>query len=146
LATARLAARELGCTAETVSGLHENDRTGLPVLPTPEFRERMRQFFAHANEHFMGDETADQAYQRFDRAVHTVIEQHAGTIVVVAHGAVITLFVSRHAGLEPFALWEQLDLPAYVVMSLPGLSLIEIVPSVAAESAIAPGQALEVEK
>ncbi len=39
--------------------------------------------------------------------------------MVVAHGTVITLFVARRAGLEPFPFWKRLGLPAFVALSLP---------------------------
>ena len=57
--------------------------------------------------------------------------QHAGeSVVTVTHGTVISLFVAERAGVDPYNLWRQLDLPSYVVLSVPELKLIEVVGSV----------------
>jgi broad specificity phosphatase PhoE len=49
---------------------------------------------------------------------------------VVTHGTVISLFVSRRAGLDGFPLWQNLDLPALVVLRLPGFRCVNLVKSV----------------
>lgn len=50
-----------------------------------------------------------------------------GNIIIVAHGTVITLFVSRRAGLEPFPFWKRLALPSFVVLSLPDQAVESVV-------------------
>ncbi len=63
-------------------------------------------------------------------ALAGVMERHAHeNIAVVAHGTVITLFVARAAGIEPFALWRRLGLPSFIVLSLPALAVQEIIDS-----------------
>jgi hypothetical protein len=51
---------------------------------------------------------------------------------VVAHGIVITLFIARAAGLAPFPLWKRLALPSFIVLSMPGYEVLEIIERVAA--------------
>lgn len=50
---------------------------------------------------------------------------------MVAHGTVIALAVARAAGVAPFPLWRRLGLPSVVLLSRPGLALVEVVESIA---------------
>src|SRR5262249_47477752 len=85
-----------------------------------ELEARIARFFAEPGTHIMGNETADQADARFARAVDRICAAHPDeTVVVVAHGTVITLFVSRATGIAPFPFWKRLGLPAIVVLSRP---------------------------
>jgi broad specificity phosphatase PhoE len=60
-----------------------------------------------------------------------VLERHPDqTVAIVSHGTVITLYVARAAGVEPFAFWQGLGLPAFVVLSWPRLGLLNVVESV----------------
>ena len=82
----------------------------------------------------MGGETAHQASERFARTVAEVtsgsMEQN---VVVVTHGTVLALFVAQATGLEPFALWNRLGLPSFVVLRFPPIELISVVEQIAAE-------------
>ena len=79
----------------------------------------------------LGKETADQAHARFAAAVEGILAEHVDrNIAVIAHGTVISLYVARAAGLDPMCLWERLGLPSYVVLSVPGLQVSEVVESV----------------
>ncbi|MGI8553669.1 MAG: hypothetical protein ACR2PL_23210, partial [Dehalococcoidia bacterium] len=52
------------------------------------------------------------------------LQQHLQkTIVIVAHGTIISLFAARHAFVEPFPLWQSLVLPSFVVLSSETISL-----------------------
>ena len=74
-----------------------------------------------------GDETANQAYHRFHQAVTTSLARHPhDTVAIVAHGTVMALFVAHAAGVDPFAFWQRLDLPAFVVLALPEMELLAI--------------------
>jgi broad specificity phosphatase PhoE len=78
-----------------------------------------------------GSETADQAHQRFTRAVAGVLKRRPDqNVAVVAHGTVISLYIARAAGLDPFPFWKRLGLPAFVVTSWPKFSLLSVVESV----------------
>jgi broad specificity phosphatase PhoE len=60
-----------------------------------------------------------------------VLERHPRqSVAVVTHGTVMTLFVTRAAGLEAFPFWKRLGLPAFVVLSWPGLGLLDVVEGV----------------
>jgi len=130
--TAQIVARRLGLPAETAPDLHEHERHDVGVLSLEDFESSVRRFFERPGERVFGRETADQAHARFARALSGLIEWQTGeNLVVVAHGTVITLFVARATGREPFALWKRLGLPSIVEMTWPELTLTTIVESVA---------------
>lgn len=123
--TAEIIAGALGQPLKIVEGLHEHDRREEPFLSRQAFEANVQEFFAQPDIFVFGSETADQAYCRFENAVNSVLEQdHDKTIVIVAHGTVISLFVSRLTGIHAFSLWKELGLPGYVVVDLPSKSLI----------------------
>ncbi len=127
--TGRLVAGRLRLPFYTAEGLHEHDRTKVGLLPAAEFERSVRAFFDRPRELVFGGETAEQAGERFQGAVARVLEQHAdrACVVIVAHGTVISLFVARATGREPFHLWKELGLPSFVVLSRPDFRLLDLV-------------------
>jgi broad specificity phosphatase PhoE len=124
--TAQLVAGQLGLSFQTVEGLHEHERNKVKWLGKAQFELEVAKFFKHPEQVVMGEETADQAYERFALVVTSLVEKYANNIAVVAHGTVITLFVARKVGIEPFPFWQQLGLPALVVLSVPEMKLIAV--------------------
>ncbi len=123
--TAELIAEELGLSVVVIEDLHEHDRRQVGFLPKEKFEELVHEFFARPDELLFGSETADQAYARFQSAVDLVLSQFPNqVIVVVAHGTVISLFVSRFTGLSGLSLWKELGLPSFVVLDLESRALI----------------------
>ena len=51
-------------------------------------------------------------------------------LAVVAHGTVISLYVARKTGADPFTLWKRLDTPSYIVIDLPEFQIVKVVGSV----------------
>ena len=127
--TGEIVAKALETHCTTAPNLHEHDRRNEGFFPAKEqFDNRVALLFAEAQALVFGRETADDAHARFANAVSTAIAQHPGrTVAIVAHGTVITLFVARACGLKPFPLWKRLDLPSFVVLTLPGIQLDEVV-------------------
>jgi len=52
-------------------------------------------------------------------------------VVVFTHGTVLSLYVARATGIEPFALWKRLGLPSFVVLTLPQCKIIRVVEKIA---------------
>jgi broad specificity phosphatase PhoE len=128
LETAELVGRALGVTVEPVLDLHEHDRTGVPWLDREAFEGAVRSLFDRSSERVFGNESADEALTRFRAAVESVLaRQPDGTVAVVAHGTVISLYVAAVTGVEAFPLWQRLGLPSFVVLSRPAGQPIEIV-------------------
>lgn len=132
--TARIVADLLGKPFETAEGLHEHDRSNVGLLGEERFEEAVAGFFKKPQRLVLGRETADQAHQRFTKAIAGVIERYPNdNVAVITHGTVMTLFVARAAGLEPFPFWKRLGLPSFVVLSLPGFGLLRVVENVELE-------------
>jgi broad specificity phosphatase PhoE len=126
--TGEIVAGLLNLPCRSIPGLHENDRTGLPYLDDARYEAMFRRFFACTNEQVVGNETAHQAAGRFARAVDALLAVHpTETLGVVAHGTVISLYLQRIAGVDPFPLWRRLGLPSFVVLSRPSLAVEAIV-------------------
>lgn len=123
--TAELVAKELGLSTNIFEGLHEHDRTNTGYLSKEQFQESVREFFTRPDELVFGNETADEAYQRFQTAIDSILSKFPNqTIVVVAHGTVISLYVSRYIGISDLSLWKELGLPSFVALDLQSRALI----------------------
>lgn len=124
LETAALVAVRLGLEVRPRADLHENDRTGLAFGSVEDLHARIRRFFEAPSDAEMGNETAERALARFEAAVRAVVaEAPGGTAAVIAHGTVLTLLVSRYNRIAPFAFWNGLTLPSYVVLDGADFSL-----------------------
>jgi broad specificity phosphatase PhoE len=123
--TAEIVASKFGIQSHVVDGLHEHDRSGVTFLSKGEFQMFGRAFFENPAMLVFGNETADECHLRFERAVYSVLNQYGGkTIVIVAHGTVISLFVSRLMGTHGLPLWSELGLPSFIVLDMKSKSLI----------------------
>ena len=126
--TAKLVAARLGVRSAVRPGLHEHDRTGAPFLDNGEFYRTAKGFFRNQGGLVWGNETADGAAVRFEAAVRGVLEERGeGALAIVAHGAVISLLIARHNGIDAYDLWRGLGLPSFCVLSAPGFRLQETV-------------------
>ncbi len=126
--TAEIIAMRLNKQYHVGAGLHEHDRRNIPFMSHEQLETKVAKFFAYPDELVLGNETGNEAYTRFANAITRLIEQYPQkNIGIVAHGTVISLFVARAAGVEPFVFWKQLGLPSFVVFSLPTLMLEEVV-------------------
>jgi len=133
--TGQIIADILGKPFETAENLHEHERSNVGLFGTKQqFEARVARFFENPRRLIFGEETADEAHRRFAKAVASVIRKHpGGNLAIVTHGTVMSLFVARAIGLEPFPFWKRLGLPAFVVLSLPGFGLLTVVENVEAE-------------
>lgn len=123
--TADIIARQLQLNVQILLDLHEHDRSNVSYLTHDAFQASMRAFFQKPDELVFGRETADQAYTRFYWAVHAILNEHRNkTVVIVTHGTVISLFVSRLTGSSDLELWSMLGLPSFVALDLGSNSVI----------------------
>lgn len=126
--TAQVVAEILGIPYETAHDLHEHVRIGEKYSTTEDFEASVKAFYEQPHRLVFGSETANQAHNRFARAVKMVIEKYAdqGPSVIVSHGTVISLFVSRAYGIEPFIFWKALELPCIVILSSPTPQILSL--------------------
>lgn len=123
--TAEIVARLLQLEVQVIEGLYEHDRSNVPYLSAELFRASVRELFQKPAELVFGLETANQAHGRFYRAVHSVMNRYRDkTVVIVSHGTVISLFVSRLTGADGMSLWNELSLPAFIAMDLSSSTVI----------------------
>ncbi len=115
--TAEIIADRLEVEFHVVDGLHEHDRHTTPYRSKADFEQSIQAFFANPGSLVFGSETAEEAHTRFAQAVNAVLESHKDeTVVIVAHGTVISLLVSRLTGLSDLSLWKELGLPSFLVI------------------------------
>jgi phosphoribosyl-AMP cyclohydrolase len=137
LETAQIVAQCVGLDAETAAGLHEHERDNVAFTSREPFEAQVAAFFAQPHALVFGRESADAAHRRFSTAVQEVLARHAGrNLAIVTHGTVLSLFVTRAAGLEPFPFWRSLGLPALAVLSLPDLKLLHVLADLDAPPAL----------
>jgi broad specificity phosphatase PhoE len=127
--TGELIGQSLGIPVTQFDGLQEQLRETAGYQPTPaDFEAAIIRLFEQPDTLVYGEETANQALQRFTQACESVIAgQPTGDIALVSHGTVISLFVAAKTGCDPIAFWRQLRQPALVVFSLPDFNLIRVV-------------------
>ena len=118
--TGEIIAETLHLPFATKSGLHEHERSRVPLMGREWFEARVQEFFAAPDQLVFGDETADAAHRRFNLALEDSVQRYSSeNLAVVTHGTVLTLYISRLTKTEPYTFWQQLGLPAFVVLSLP---------------------------
>ena len=126
--TGEIIAGELGVACRVREGLQENDRQGLPISDENTYRALIAEMFAQPDRTVIGRETAHMASDRFHWAILDALDDAPGeTLAVVAHGVVMSLFVSRFNAIDTFELWSSLGLPAAVVLDKDGFELQRII-------------------
>jgi broad specificity phosphatase PhoE len=130
--TARIVGAALDLPVEIVPGLHEHRRQAFRTGDEAGFEQSIAALFAQPDRLVFGLETADEAQARFSTALFSLLQRDhlPDTILAIAHGTVISLFVSRQTGLDPFHLWKRLGLPSFIILHYPGFILQEVVEQV----------------
>ena len=123
--TAEIIAKLHKIELNVAENLQEHDRSNVPYLAREEFQASIHEFFLKPNELVFGKETANQAHARFYRSVHAILNDYANkTVIIVTHGTVISLFVSRLTRRSDFEIWNMLGLPSFIAMDLHSSALI----------------------
>jgi broad specificity phosphatase PhoE len=125
LETAQILADQYGLNLQLIPGLHEHERKTTPYLSRSEFEAVIRRFFEEPGIFVFGEETADQAHERFSGAVHSILSGNKNSkIAIVSHGTVISLFISRLTGQPGFKIWSELGLPCFIVLDMQSKDVI----------------------
>lgn len=128
LETAKLVAGILNKDVKIESGLHEHERTNEKLLTSELFKVKMKEFFIKQDELVFGKETAIEAQKRFYNAVNELISKNQDdNIIIVAHGTVITLFVSMFNKINLYEVWNSLELPSFIELSIPKFQINKVV-------------------
>jgi broad specificity phosphatase PhoE len=112
-----------------MDGLHEHERrSGVSLVSRDEFQSLVRELFEKPDELIFGNETAAQALKRFKTSVDRLLSLYDGKrMAVVAHGTVISLFVSSLTGVNGYSFWNDLGLPSFVLLDMQNGKLLETV-------------------
>lgn len=120
-ATADEMAAILGLTPERDHGLREHFGDTMAFFEEAAFQARVAEFFARPRDLVLGEETGEEAYARVSGAVDRQRAAHPqGTLILVAHGRVITLWAQRRLGVDPMPFWRSLGLASAVVVDEAG--------------------------
>jgi len=111
--TAAIIGGSAGLPVTLDDGLVEHRRPKLGFVSADDFEASIRRVFEHPSEQLFGGESADEAYARFQQAV---ARHSKRPLIVVTHGTVLSLFVSRACGVDPLKLWSSLRLPEALVL------------------------------
>lgn len=122
--TAALLAADLDLDVSYDHRLREHDREAAGWLDQADFDAAIARLFAEPESTILGRESAVEAERRFAAGVDAALDGGIDrSPVVVAHGTVISLFVSARTGLDPLPLWRRLGLPSFVALTVPGFRL-----------------------
>jgi len=124
--TAKVIGRALQRPVEEAHDLFEHDRRDVPHMETRQFISLVALLFKEPDRLVLGNETADEAYQRFGEAVDGLIEREPADVAVVTHGTVISLFAQHRAKEEPFGLWRRMGLPSFIALEIPTWRVVEV--------------------
>jgi broad specificity phosphatase PhoE len=119
--TAQALVDALHAPLEFEDGLREHQRKTAPFFPNVEdFRAIVEELLLNPYSLVFGEETGEQARQRFQSAIETIFMRHpTKTILAVTHGTVMALYMAQAAQVDPVMFWRNLGMPAYVVLQMP---------------------------
>lgn len=110
--------------------LAEHSRqSNAPYGTFADFNARMKRLFAFPNALIFGDETANQAKDRFQRGIATILENtsSAENLVVVSHGTVMVLFVAQYNPIDSYCFWKRLKMPAVIALNLTDFRIRKVI-------------------
>jgi broad specificity phosphatase PhoE len=127
--TANLVAEELGGLSITVNEhLRETQRQNVPYYADANiFHQAIQAAMDQPEQLLFGEETFEAARVRFTEAVRrSLTSSDDQTIALVSHATIVSMFIAGVTGMNPYVIWAHLDMPAYVIFTLPELKLNEI--------------------
>ena len=120
--TALAMAPVFGLAPAIDAGLAEHHADSSPFSTQEEFEFRVERMFCQPDELIMGEETGLAARLRFDAAMARIQPSGPGPKVIVAHGRIISLWLSHRLGFDPVPFWRRLALASAAVLSEDGRS------------------------
>ena len=133
--TAEIVANDFGVPVKIADGLEEHHRDNVPFLSKEKFEQAVERLFRCPDRLVMGKETAEQARDRFATAINRLIDAGQADSIVVTHGTVMTLYAASVAGVQTMNFWRRLELPSYVVVTVPDMRIQSLVDTVTVEGA-----------
>ncbi len=122
-ATAAYLAKQLNIACYEQAGLEEHHRSSTRFMSRERWLETLASFFQKPDECIFGEETANEAKQRFSEAVALAISMYGESIAIVSHGTVLSLFIAEHNKLDVWCVWQSLKMPDLTELNLPSFKL-----------------------
>ena len=118
LDTANVIAEALHLPVKVDGAFAEHARRSVGFLPAIEFQQGISRLFSVPDELVFGSETADAAHERFAGAIGRQLSRDGEADgIVVSHGTVISLFISRMVACDPFVLWKEFEMSTAIVLT-----------------------------
>ncbi len=128
--TGKIFAAVTNLPIKSVPGLAEQRRLTAPYFKSEgHFKDAIEKLFTYPDKLVFGEETANEALFRFQRAIENEQFKHPNAnTAFVTHGTVMTLFICHHnPNLPPVSLWNQLTLPCAAVLERPDFKLKKLI-------------------
>jgi broad specificity phosphatase PhoE len=114
--TARAMAGAWGLPVAVDDDLAEQRADQNPFVAPAEIEALILRALQNPDDLILGEETGAAARDRFDAALVRIAAAGQGTKVVVAHGRIITFWLSARLGLDPVPFWKSLGFTQAVVV------------------------------
>ena len=125
--TGEIVAKILGLPCITAQDIHEHRRKAGGNLSPEAWQIMVASLFKSPSECIFGLETANQALERFSRAIYSIMEKQQGrSLAVVTHGTVMSLYYRALTGEDAYQFWCHLGLPAFYTVSWPDREVLSI--------------------
>lgn len=124
--TARILGAARALEPRIVAGLEEHARATVPFFPDPaDFRAAVLAMLSRPDERVFGEESAAESLRRFRTALEALMAAEAGNVAVVAHGTVISLWLSTVIDTPAREIWTSLGFCGFAAIDWPRGRLIE---------------------
>jgi 2,3-bisphosphoglycerate-dependent phosphoglycerate mutase len=133
ISTAEIIDQQLGLSIHIDDDLAEYKRYSTGFLPLEDFNTQIARLFESPwDELVFGDETANDALERFTRASdRQYVSFGNGDVLVVTHGTIMSIYVANRLGIDLLSFWRSLTAPTAVVIS--GNEMVVLGPLCAAQ-------------
>lgn len=115
--TAAAMGEVLGLPVRTDEDLAEHRADHNPFVSAAEIEALIARALRDPDHLIMGEETGAAARARFAAAMERVAAAGEGTKVVVAHGRIISLWLSAELGFDPVPFWRRLGFTSAAVLA-----------------------------
>jgi broad specificity phosphatase PhoE len=118
--TGEIVAHELGVPFNSAVNIHEHRRKGGVILSQEDFFDKIRELFEVPEHIVFGLESAQQASDRFSKAIQSIMTNyHDRNVGIVTHGTVMSLYYGTLTDEDPYQFWCRLGLPAFYTVLWP---------------------------
>ena len=123
--TAKVLSEALDLTPTIDPGFGEQRADDNAFVSPEAFEANVAAMFAEPDALILGEETGAAARERFDAALARHDLPGADTAIVVAHGRIITLWLTHRLSVEPMSFWRRLGLGCAAILDGDRCDIVE---------------------